>query len=189
MNPHRPATSRFRHLLAAASLIALASGFTPAHADTQQSQRYYNDGVQQLQSGNASAAVIQLRNAIQQDPANLKARQLLGELYLRTGDAVSAEKELRRVFEAQRSDEVELQLAQALMMQRRYADVFSVLSPQAATPELTQAKLVMSGQAYMGTGQIDDAENQFRAALESAPDLDRGEARPCPDRRAPQPDR
>jgi cellulose synthase operon protein C len=171
MNPHRPATSRFRHLLAAASLIALASGFSPAHADTQQSQRYYNDGVQQLQSGNASAAVIQLRNAIQQDPANLKARQLLGELYLATGDAVSAEKELRRVFEAQRSDEVELRLAQALMMQRRYADVFSVLSPQAATPELTQAKLVMSGQAYMGTGQIDDAENQFRAALESAPNL------------------
>ena len=80
MNPYRPATSRFRHLAAAAFLIALASGFSPAHADPQQSQRYYNDGVQQLQSGNASAAVIQLRNAIQQDPANLKARQLLGEL-------------------------------------------------------------------------------------------------------------
>jgi putative PEP-CTERM system TPR-repeat lipoprotein len=171
MNQHRPATSRFRHLLAAASLAALATGFTPAFADTQQSERFYNEGVQQLQSGNASAAVIQLRNAIQQDPANLKARQLLGQLYLRTGDAVSAEKELRRVFEAQRGDEVELQLAQALMMQRRYGDVFSVLSPQGATPELTQAKLVMSGQAYIGTGQIDDAENQFRAALETAPNL------------------
>lgn len=171
MNQHRPATSRFRHLLAAASLAALATGFTPAHADTQQSQRFYNEGVQQLQAGNASAAVIQLRNAIQQDPANLKARQLLGQLYLRTGDAVSAEKELRRVFEAQRGDEVELQLAQALMMQRRYGDVFSVLSPQGATSEMTQAKLVMSGQAYIGTGQIDDAENQFRAALETAPDL------------------
>jgi putative PEP-CTERM system TPR-repeat lipoprotein len=174
MNQHRPATSRFRHLLAASSLIALATcftAFTPANADTQQSQRFYNEGVQQLQSGNASAAVIQLRNAIQQDPANLKARQLLGQLYLRTGDAVSAEKELRRVFEAQRGDEVELHLAQALMMQRRYGDVFSVLSPQGATPELTQAKLVMSGQAYMGTGQIDDAENQFRAALETAPNL------------------
>lgn len=174
MNQHRPATSRFRHLLAASSLIALATCFTvftPAHADTQQSQRFYDEGVQQLQSGNASAAVIQLRNAIQQDPANLKARQLLGQLYLRTGDAVSAEKELRRVFEAQRSDEVELQLAQALMMQRRYGDVFAVLSPQGATPELTQAKLVMSGQAYMGTGQIDDAESQFRAALETAPNL------------------
>ena len=110
MNQHRPATSKFRHLLAAASLAALATGFTPAFADTQQSERFYNEGVQQLQSGNASAAVIQLRNAIQQDPANLKARQLLGELYLRTGDAVSAEKELRRVFEGQRSDEVELRL-------------------------------------------------------------------------------
>jgi cellulose synthase operon protein C len=171
MNPHRPATSRLRHLAAAASLVALASGFTPAHADTQQSQRYYNEAVQQLQAGNANAAVIQLRNAVQQDGANLKARQLLGQLYLRSGDAVSAEKELRRVFDAQRGDEVELQLAQALMMQRRYADVFSVISPQAATPELTQAKLVMSGQAYLGTGQIDDAESQFRAALQTAPDL------------------
>src|SRR5690349_21109461 len=133
MNPYRPATSRFRHLAAAVSLIALgsgfAAGFTPAYADTQQSQTYYNQAVQQLQSGNASAAVIQLRNAVQQDPANMKARQLLGELYLATGEAVSAEKELRRVFDAQRSDEVELRLAQALMMQRRYSDVFAVLSP------------------------------------------------------------
>ena len=137
MNPYRPATSRFRHLLAAASFIALASGFTRL-MPIPGSLRLLQRGVQRLQSGNASAAVIQLRNAIQQDPANLKARQLLGQLYLAAGDAVSAEKELRRVFEAQRSDEVELQLAQALMMQRRYADVFSVLSSQAATPELTE---------------------------------------------------
>ena len=130
MNPHRPATSKFRHLAAAASLISLASGFSPAHADPQQSQRYYNDGSSAATVGQCELRVIQLRNAIQQDPANLKARQLLGELYLRTGDAVSAKKELRRVFEGQRSDEVELRLAQALMMQRRMRTCFPSCRPR-----------------------------------------------------------
>ncbi|EWY41487.1 hypothetical protein N825_27380 [Skermanella stibiiresistens SB22] len=173
MNTHRPTTSarRLRRLMAAVSLVALSTGFAPAQAaDTQRSQGYYDDAVRQLQSGNASAAQIQLRNALQQDGDNLKARQLLGQLHLRTGDPVSAEKELRRVFDVQRGDEIELLLAQALMAQRRFSDVFGVLSPQGATPDATRAKLVVSGQAYIGTGQLDDAETMFRTALDGAPE-------------------
>ncbi|WP_158047025.1 XrtA/PEP-CTERM system TPR-repeat protein PrsT [Skermanella pratensis] len=172
---HRHGMARkLGRLMAAVSIAALGAGlgagFAPAHADPQRSQGFQQDAVRQLEAGDANAALIQLRNALQQDANNLEARQLLGELYLRTGDPVSAEKELRRVFDSRRGDAVELLLAQSLMMQRRYTDVFDILSPQGATPELTRAKLVMTGQAYIGTGQIEDAETMFRTALEGAPD-------------------
>ena len=157
-------------VLGAALGASLGAGFTPAHADTQRSQGFYQDAIRQYEAGNAGAAVIQLRNALQQDGGNLEARLLLGEMYLRTGDPVSAEKELRRVLDARRDDAVELLLAQSLMLQRRFGDVFEVLSPQGATPEATRAKLVLTGQAYIGTGQIDDAETMFRTALDGAPD-------------------
>src|SRR5262245_4137745 len=49
--------------------------------------------------GNQSAAVIQLKNALQQAPNNGEARLLLGQALLETRDPASAEKELRRALE------------------------------------------------------------------------------------------
>ena len=49
--------------------------------------------------GDHSAAVIQLKNALQQVPDNGEARLLLGLSLLETRDPASAEKELRRALE------------------------------------------------------------------------------------------
>jgi cytochrome c-type biogenesis protein CcmH/NrfG len=57
-------------------------------------QGYLADAQAQLAKGNLSAAVIQFRNAVQRDPNNAAARYQLASVLLRTGDAVSAEKEI-----------------------------------------------------------------------------------------------
>ncbi|HEV7816416.1 MAG TPA: tetratricopeptide repeat protein [Janthinobacterium sp.] len=48
------------------------------------------------QKGEEKAAIIQLKNVLQRETNNAAARLLLGEVYLDTGDALSAEKELRK---------------------------------------------------------------------------------------------
>lgn len=69
-------------------------------------------------------AVIELKNALQADPDNVEARVLLGTTYLRAGDPVSAEKELRRAGELGASrDQWLIPLSQALLWRNQPDDV------------------------------------------------------------------
>ena len=70
-------------LLATLPLLAISLG-SPAFADRESSQDYYRDALEWLQKGDGRAALIQLRNAVKEDPENYNARLLLGRLYLET---------------------------------------------------------------------------------------------------------
>lgn len=54
---------------------------------------------QHLAAQEPKSAVIELKNAIQADPKNALARYLLGEIYLSSGNGLSAEKELSKAYE------------------------------------------------------------------------------------------
>src|SRR4030095_485897 len=77
------------------AMVMLSSPAISATRGEAESLTYYQDALKRLEEGNAAAAIVQLRNAIQSDPGNLDARLLLGRLYLQAGDAPSAAKELR----------------------------------------------------------------------------------------------
>lgn len=80
-----------------------------------------------------SAAIIELKNAIQQSPQLGEPRYLLGDLYLQRGDFSGAEKELRRALKyGENPDLIEPLLARALLGQ---SDLLSLneLSTQAKT--------------------------------------------------------
>jgi len=141
-------------------------------ADTREqseSVSFYQDALKRLQEGNSAAAIIQLRNAVQRNPDNLEARLLLGRLYLNTGDGASAEKELRHVNEARPTDEVQLLLAQALLLERKYRDVLSLVDDKAASPEVQSSKLIARGQAKLGLNSLEEAEALFNEAASLAP--------------------
>lgn len=86
-------------------------------------------------SGEDRAAVIHLKNLLQQEPGNAAARRMLGELYLALGDAVSAEKELRRALAlGQPRRELLPLLVRAMLAQASYQDVLDELHVETLTP-------------------------------------------------------
>jgi putative PEP-CTERM system TPR-repeat lipoprotein len=155
---------------ASAAVLALAFAAAPAWATPERSARFLADGIEELEKGDVAAAVIQLRNAIQQDPNNLEARKVLGEVYLRGGDATSAEKELRRAYEGAPSDEVELLLGRSLVLLQNFDEALSIVKPTAGNPELQMRKLILRGDAYLSKQEFDNALASYNDALRTQPD-------------------
>ena len=82
-----------------ALLASLILSLTAGCGRTQSDEQLLSAARQHVAKGEPKSAVIQLKNLLQQTPANGPARLMLGQLYLDTGDTLSAEKELRRALE------------------------------------------------------------------------------------------
>src|SRR5690349_11552837 len=68
-------------------------------------------------TGNISAAIIDAKNALQQDPKNLTARQLLAQFYLDLPDPAAAEAELLRAHQdGTAAGEIAKPMAQAQLL-------------------------------------------------------------------------
>src|SRR3954454_21043191 len=135
-------------------LLAVSSG----RAATSPSQEYLANAQQRLQQGDVRAAIIQLRNAVQADPENLDARLALGQLYLRIGEADSAEKELRRVYSARPDDATELLLGQALLALNRSEEVLKTVGERTTDSKLARQKALLRAEAMLNLGRLDEAE-------------------------------
>ncbi|MDM5179879.1 PEP-CTERM system TPR-repeat protein PrsT [Massilia sp. DJPM01] len=121
--------------------------------------------------GDARAAVIVLKNVLQENSADRQARLLLGEVYLEQGDAPSAEKELRRARDLGATlPELPLLIGQALLMQGQYERLLADIGP-AAPPAQRPAVLALRAHALLGSGDIAQATALFAQALSLHPDL------------------
>ena len=61
--------------------------------------QYLEDAKRLQQKGEYRAAIIQLKNALQNDANQPQVRVMLARSYLKSGDGASAEKELKRARE------------------------------------------------------------------------------------------
>ena len=118
-----------------------------------------------------AAASIQLRNALQQEPANGEARFLLGTVLLESGDVVSAEKELRRALEYNHpASAVIPQLAKTMLELGQAKQVISELTATNLDNAAAQAALsVELGYAHLALGELKEAGVSFDAALAAQP--------------------
>src|SRR6056297_880462 len=145
-------------LLAAPLALGLWTLPTPhAWADAESSKEYYQDALDWLNKGDFRAAVIQLRNALQEDPENHSARQLLGRLYLEAGNLNAALKELEYVHNAQPTDETEVFVGRALLGLRQYQDVLDTVRAQADDPKFSDAKSLIRAEALFALNRLDAA--------------------------------
>src|SRR6266702_8438603 len=84
------------------AVVIVAAVATAAFAaDPGRSAGYLDDAKKLLEKGDARAAVIQLKNAVQADPDSGLARFELGGAEMRLADYLSAEKELRAALDRQ----------------------------------------------------------------------------------------
>lgn len=166
-NPFRPVCPPTPRILCALGalplLVALGACSRPQAADELIADaRRYRD------RHDPKAAIIQLKNVVQQQPEHGAARLMLGQMYLETGDLASAEKELRRARDlGEQPAAVQAALGKTLLLQGQFQRVLDEI-PGAPTNGEVQA---LRGQAMLGLNRADDARALFQQALRIKPGL------------------
>lgn len=123
------------------------------------------------QKGDSKAAVIQLKNALQESLDNPEARFELGKVYVTAGDPVSAEKELRRAATLGiNADMIAPFLGKALLSQGQFQ---KALDETASTAGVTQTAevLALRGNAFFALRKPDQAREAFQASLTAQADF------------------
>ncbi len=148
-------------LLSASLLTACDDAGEVAVGDTVEQAETY------LAEGDLDAAVIELKNALQRDAENPRARFLLGQIYLQRGNGLGAKKEFSRAASAgYSSDELQLQLARANLMIGEPKAVLAIV-PEDLELDTRQARdlYIVRGEALMAERRIDEAVETFERVL------------------------
>lgn len=129
--------------------------------------KYLDDAKRYQEKGEHRAAIIQFKNALQQDANNRDARMLLAQSYLQIGDGASAEKELRRSQELGASpDQVVPLLAKAYLLQAKIRQLLADFQPDKLTsPQARASLLAAQGTAHLALKEFAQAQDKFDAAL------------------------
>lgn len=159
----KKATRRFAFTLVA-SLTAALLPFA-AHADSAAASRYYEDGLKRFEARDMPGAIIQLKNALQQDRNMLAANLLLARAYLSEGDVGPAEVAFREALRlGVNRAEVAVPLARIYLLQGRGKVLLDTL-PADGLPASTRLELLtLRGIAHAALGQRGDAARSFAEA-------------------------
>ena len=105
--------------------------------------QYIDQAKQYEQKGEYRAAIIQLKNAVQQDDKQSQVRMLLAQAYLKIGDGASAEKELKRAKDLGADSELLMpMLGHAYIQQRKFKEVLNELKPGSDASDKARATLL-----------------------------------------------
>jgi putative PEP-CTERM system TPR-repeat lipoprotein len=155
--------NKMKFTTAVVSGALLLGGLSACNRD-QSTASLLAEAKQYQQKGDQKAALIQLKNAVAKSPEDAEARLQLGTLYLDSGDAVSAEKELRKAASLGLAPARTLPLlAQTLLAEGKFKEVLAEIKPELAAKSapLTTAR----GDALLASGDADGAKAAYEAAL------------------------
>ncbi|MGZ8248512.1 XrtA/PEP-CTERM system TPR-repeat protein PrsT [Methylomagnum sp.] len=117
--------------------------------------------------GNLKGAIIELRNALQQNPDDGITRALLGRVEAEAGDGATAEKDLRRAMALQVPKGGLLKpLAEALRIQDKHQALLTEIMPAEALLASDRTRLLAwRGDAWLALGKPDKAKAEYQQAL------------------------
>ena len=141
----------------------LLGGMSACNRD-QSTAALLAEAKQYQQKGDQKAALIQLKNAVAKSPEDAEARLQLGALYMETGDAVSANKEVRKAASLGIAPARTLPLlAQSMMAQGQFKDLLAEIKPELAAK--SAPLMALRGDALLATSDTDGAKAAYEAAL------------------------
>lgn len=121
--------------------------------------------------GNARAAEIDTRTALQRAPGNAAGRRLLGEVYLFQQNPVAAVDEFQRSLQAAEDDEVRVLYAQAMLGANRGEQLLRLDGQgEFASVRENPRYLALLASAQLNGGRLQDATDSIAAAMAAAPD-------------------
>lgn len=137
----------------------------PASATPEKAARFYEDALGKFEKNDMPGAVIQLKNALQQDQKMLAAHLLLGKALLRNGDLKGAEAAFEEALrQGVNRGEVALQLGQVYLALGRPEAVIERIAATGLPPALQVEVLTMRGNAYVEAGNTHLATQSFEEA-------------------------
>lgn len=158
----RPARLLARTLATGAVSLLLS---VPALADPAAASRYYEDGLKRFEAQDVAGAIIQLKNALQQDRNMLAAHLLLARAYLSDGDVGPAEVEFREALRLGVSRaEVAVPMARIYLLQGKPAVLLQSIPAEGLPAGVRLDVLTLRGVAHAALGQRAEAERSFAEA-------------------------
>lgn len=125
-----------------------------------------------MEQKDASGAVIELKNLLQQNPDNATGRHLLGKALLEGGDLAGAEVELRKAWElGAPRDQLAPLLAQTLLLSGQSRKVIGEFSDQSFSDPVSMSSVQQSlALAFLAQGNLSEAKAAAGRALALQPE-------------------
>lgn len=169
-NASRKIRKCFAFRLAIVSLLLLAF-FNPGYAanKNEEASKYYEDALARYAKKDVAGSIIQLKNALRQEPKMLAAHVLLGRSYLENGESAQAEQAFIRSQElgVDRS-EIAIPLAQAYFNQGKFRRLLDSISPQDLPASVKQGLLGIRAGALIELGDLKTARQALTGAYAAA---------------------
>lgn len=158
-----PGPSWAAHITLAAAIAGCFA--TSALATPEKAANYYEDALRRYEKDDLPAAIIQLKNAIQQDQKMLAAHLLLGKSLLKDGDLKGAEAAFEEALkQGVNRGEVAIPLGQVYLALGRPEAVIDRIQPSGLSAALQVDILTLRGNAYLESGKNSLATQSFDQA-------------------------
>jgi cellulose synthase operon protein C len=158
-------TSRLRCVLLLAAAMAGSLVALPAAGTPEKAAGFFEDALKRYEKADTAGAIIQLKNALQQDSRMLAAHLLLGKALLKNGDLKGAEAAFEEALKlGVNRGEVALPLGQIYLALGRPEFVIERIPPTNLSPALTIDVLTLRGTAYAELGKGELARKSFEDA-------------------------
>lgn len=146
----------------------MVAGLAPEHsafADDVLAGQYYERALQAYREQNNDEAIIELKNALQQNERYVAAHVLLGDIYLQKKSLSEAEVQLNLAKQMGADPSLIVEnLAKLYTYEIRYNDLLKEIDPVKFNNELRPSLHVFRGNAYLQLNQISEALNEFDSA-------------------------